>query len=1183
MNAANQAIARIEDWTALNLGPGGRSLIEASAGTGKTWTISVLYLRLLLEQNLSPRQIVVTTFTDAAAQELRERLRARLVWAEQAADGWMAEPNVTVDASPDLQWLQGRWAGSVQAAAHDRLRLKLAQAELDLAPVGTLHGLCRRILSDYPFESGSGFQLGDMVSSDSLLDEWAQDLWRQLQQGDAPLPAATPTSLGELRKLLKAYLQPGVTLWAPDDAAIERLLPTDLAERLEALAARKNLFAPRKRALKEALLALVAWLRERAMLKDTSLGHLLGDWSEQCLPDAWETLRHDPLCDLVRAAARLAEYQLQAPRVEAWQGWLAQVERWREQRLSARGQLSFDELISRVRLALTRSDRGLAKRLFAEWPVALVDEFQDTDAQQYAILDAIYRDKARATRGRLVMIGDPKQAIYRFRGGDIEAYLHAAQSADEVLRLVVNHRSARGLVAALNQFYATVGTRLSSRAEAPIHYETVQASGRRDSEAYLIDGAPLEQPLQLHLQRDYAVAVPGRVRHALEACANQIATMLQAGTHRIGTQPLQPGDIAVLLPGNADIAHLRTLLQQRGVPCVGAGKSTVFAVDAARELQVLLYGIEHAGDEGALRAALATRLYGMSYAQLKALREQPDAWLVYEQQFQQWRARWQREGVLAVVRALIERAAPTLLAGGDGERMLTDLRHLGELLQEATETLHGAEQLLEWLAQQREGHGGAAADAADEQQLRIESDARRVRLMTLHASKGLEFPIVFLPLMWDHTSNALDTIAAIHEPLCQQRVIGMGKAARTQYEWEGQDERHRVLYVALTRAIHACHVYVLPPERAAKAGSEKPLSDPQRAPLDAIIERLLAQRANAATDTRTPQLHWDERGWHWPHTHFQAHEPALLPRRALALPPAHPPAQVYSFSTLTRSVHVSALEDQAASDEAGLPPIEESAWPVAPLGEEHPELAALASIRGADIGNALHAIFEHRKLGQAIDQQDRLIEQSLAEFGVRLEEGMRAEVLQRLARRVQANLDAPLLPGLRLGALPAERQLAEMEFHYLLDAASMRALREVCIRFGEPELVPVLGVSSLRGRMTGKIDLILEHQGRYLVLDYKSNYLGSRVEDYLPAALKVAMDDHNYRFQALLYTVALDRMLRQRIADYDRAAQLGESIYLFVRAVGLAPQAGIWRHRFDDALIEAVDGVLAGRPLEVVA
>ena len=170
---------------------------------------------------------------------------------------------------------------------------------------------------------------------------------------------------------------------------------------------------------------------------------------------------------------------------------------------------------------------------------------------------------------------------------------------------------------------------------------------------------------------------------------------------------------------------------------------------------------------------------------------------------------------------LIDRAAPMLLAGDDGERALTDLRHLGELLQAQSEQLHGSEQLLAWLARQRDGEA-AGGDAADEQQLRIESDAHRVRLMTLHASKGLEFPIVFLPLMWDHTRNANDTTAVIDEALCGHRVIGFGKAAKAQYDREGQDERFRVLYVALTRAIHACHVYVLPPDRPAQANGRTP-------------------------------------------------------------------------------------------------------------------------------------------------------------------------------------------------------------------------------------------------------------------------------------------------------------------------------------------------------------------------
>lgn len=1171
------------DWTALDLASPGRTLIEASAGTGKTWTISVLYLRLLLEQGLSPAQVVVTTFTDAAAQELRERLRGRLAWAEDQALAWPVD--MQAGAPADLAWLHARWHADSAQAGRDRLRLRLALADLDRAPVTTLHGLCKRILDDFPFESGASLQAGELVSSEALLDEWAEDLWRQLQQGDLPPPPAAPASLAELRRLLRAYLRPGVALWTPDEDELARLLPVERADALEAFADRADVFQPRRSALKNALRAFAGWLRDRSQeLKDSTLKNLAAaPWDDQLQPHVLGGADDGELLDFVTDACRVLGYALHADHVYAWQGWLAQVDAWRTERLAARGQLTFDELIARVGAALAQPDRRLAERLFAQWPVALVDEFQDTDAQQYAILDAIYRDRAGTARGRLVMIGDPKQAIYRFRGGDIQAYLAAAEAADEVLRLTVNQRSASGLVEATNQFYALVGEALGRAPGTPIHYEEVRAAGRRDHAPLTIDGTPLAQPLQLHLNPDVPESAPARRRAALEACAVQIAAMLGDGRHRIDGTALAPGDIAVLLPGNADITALRALLQRYRVPCVGAGRSSVFDVPAARELHVLLHAVEHASDEGAVRAALATRLYGLDYAALKALREQPDAWLVYEQQFAVWRARWQREGVLAVVRALIERAAPRLLAGDDGERTLTDLRHLGELLQAQAEATPGPAQLLDWLARQRDGED-AGGDAAEERQLRIESDARRVRLLTLHASKGLEFPVVFLPLMWNHCRNDKDTDVVIHESLCGRRVVGFGKAAKAQYDAEGQDERFRVLYVALTRAIHACHVYALPPARLAKAGAKEPQKDPERSPLDASIERLL-QRLEAGDDLATiaPQLTWSTAGWPWRAEPLPQVQDGAPPRQAHPLPPARPMAQVYSFSNLTRGAHAGTLEDQAASDEAAPAPAADVLAVPAPRSAPHPELLALAGVRGADIGNAMHAMFELRRIGQPMELQKDLIDRCLREFGVRLEEAGREAFIARLARRLQANLDTPLLPGLRLGALPADRQLAEMEFHYALDDASMAALREACTALGEPTLVPFASSGHLRGRMTGKIDLILEHAGRYRVLDYKSNYLGEHVEDYLPGALAVAMDAHHYRFQALLYTVALDRMLRQRLPGYSRERHLGEAIYLFVRAVGLDADAGVWRHRFDDALIEAVDNVLAGRELEVVA
>ena len=819
----------------------------------------------------------------------------------------------------------------------------------------------------------------------------------------------------------------------------------------------------------------------------------------------------------------------------------------------------------------------LADRLFREWPVALVDEFQDTDQQQYAILDRIYRDDAAATRGRLVMIGDPKQAIYRFRGGDIHAYLAARQDVDAELHLDRNFRSSEALVQGFNELYALAGPALSQQPEGAITYEPVSAG--RAARPLLHHGEPVGRPLELHLRAEVPANKDARIAFALDACANHVAQLL-AGDWRIGDKLLRPGDIAVLLPTNDHVASLRDRLRERQVPCVGAGRSSVFATPLARELQIVLYAIDQPGDEGTLRAALATRLLGVGLAELAALRESPDGWLRHEQRFAQWHRQWRQEGVLAVVQSLLHQAAPALLAMPDGERALTDLRHLGELLQQAEDEHPGTEQLLAWLAQQREGQDAASDDAAEEQQLRIESDARRVRLMTLHASKGLEFPVVLLPLMWAQEGRE-EQLPLRYDPASGERELVLGGPhhadACAEVAREDQDERFRVLYVALTRAELACHVYLLDPQRPTNGSVKRPPADPSRSALDATVERLLE-----AGVAKARHLAWLPDDWSWPYPAAPiAPAPASQVREALMPPAARPMQQLHSFSTLARIEHAGGMEEQAAGDEAApgdVPDVPEAATDMlpAPMAGE-PALLALAGWRGAEFGNAMHAVFEHREVGVPVTQQHALVARCLHEAGVRRGDEPAEVLVRRLAARVQATLDAPLAPGLALGALPASALRAEMAFHYVLDAVSLDALRDACTRHGEPTLVPRAPLGILRGLMTGKIDLVFEHAGRFHVLDYKSNWLGEHLDAYAPERLPAAMDAHHYRFQALLYTVALDRLLRQRLPRYNREAQLGEAIYLFVRAVGLAPGAGVWRQRFDDALLDAVDRVLGAR------
>jgi len=1224
------------DWTELPLTPGGRSLIEASAGTGKTWTISVLYLRLLLEQRLSPKQIVVTTFTDAAAQELRERIRERLLWASRIAEAVAAPAErgklpeglkgaasrSDADVEPasksapfsasrsfphsagaakaesssfaaDEAWLRERWSSAAVDAHADLHRLRLALAELDLAPIGTLHGLCRRILGDFPFECGAPFELGELVAGDDLVDEAAADLWRRLFQGTQPAMRTTsspdaaddavaseaqvrlPNSLRELEKILGVALAPGVTVDVPDLEGLRASMPSNAAQTLEAFAAEQGNYVPTKTGkpsatLRNALGSLVAWLRDPSVaISDTHLA-TLSEPRRHLKPEAWERLRDGAELDLVARALRLHAAPAHADKARTWKHWADSARAGITRRLAASGQLTFDELIVRVHAALHVEGNALAARLLEAWPVALVDEFQDTDALQYGILDRIYADGA--PRGRLVMIGDPKQAIYRFRGGDIDAYLDARRSATDVMTLDTNFRSSRAFVQALNEWFAQAGEVLSTNPAHEIRVEAVQAKGR--DEAYMIEGEACERALHIHYCADAPASQRERKDAALEACANQIVELLSGG-HRIGARALQPGDIAVLLHSHADIAALRALLQARDVPCVSSSRDDVFKSDWARELQIVLHAALHPRDDAAARAALATRLGGRNWTELRALAADPDAWQRETALLRELDALWRRRGVLAAVRRLIEHASVRLFARTDRERALTDLRHLGELLQAQSDALPGRDLLLAWLGDQREGRG-AGGEAADEKQLRIESDAARVTLMTLHASKGLEFNVVMLPLMWANSGHSGE-IAVLHDHAGGRRVIAFDGESQRRHAQEGQDERFRLLYVALTRARHVCHVYALPPDRPKDARGGNADIDPNRAPLDAMLEHLLRDGEPPAM----PHVAWSGAPWSWPQRRWMAGDVAEeAPRRAREEPAEAPFEFRYSFSALSQGAHDRAQEEAAATDESiaaaeGDEPASFDAEPV------HAGLAWLAPVAGPEFGNAVHAVFERRRIGVPMAQQHALVRRALRDEHVRLRERSLDELAPHLAARIQTTLDTPLLPSRdappTLGALPAHAQRAEMEFDFVLDAVSLRELRRVC------DFVPGVSTQELRGLMNGKIDLVFEHAGRFHVLDYKTNRLGdgAHLSAYAPAKLDAAMDHSHYRFQALLYTIAVDRYLRQRMPGYRRSEHLGEAIYLFVRAVGIAPEiapdAGIWTHRFDAALLDAVDRIFAGR------
>ena len=1179
-------------WQTLGLRPGGRCLIEASAGTGKTWTITALYLRLLLEEGLSPRQIVVTTFTEAAAEELRERLRGKL---EQAIALCQAPGHGGQDE--DMSWLEARWVDDA-TRQKDGHQLALALAVMDSAPVGTLHSLCRRILADHPFACGTTLALGELVGSDALRHEVAADLWRCLQQGadDDPLLQAlrqaglvdTLNAVDTLHDALKKCLAPGVV--------IEAVLPQDLApsslelarmegwpQRLRTLGERQDLYRKESKFYNEKVWQHIAdFIDDPRHLPSPDKCAILCEILEKptnrlsqegkASPEIQAALQFSQQC--LEIIARLRD----ARKRHFWHELTKRARGMMQARLRARNQLNFDALLERVHAALghERSDlegqgRLLADDLVQAWPVALVDEFQDTDGVQNSILDAIYSTPEGKPRGRLVMIGDPKQAIYRFRGGDINAYQRAAGvvPAGDRLALTTNRRSTHALVAALNQFHAVCGPALSVREkEHPIRYLEVQAL--RDNAEYTLEGKACLQPLVIQYKSEEGKRpIDQRRRDALSLCAGQIAALLQSHRHRIKGRAVTPGDIAVLLPTKNNITELHTLLRAHGVPCITSSQESVFATDMAKELQMVLHAVAHEHDMAALRAAAATRLWGWSYEQLLEHDEHAPAWKGLVQVFQGWHKDWQARGVQQVVEALLVHMAPRYLATAQGERALTDLRHLGELLAQQAAEQGGAEELLAWLRARRNQSGDAGEGLADAARLRIEADGDKVQLLTLHGSKGLEFPIVFLPLMWDHDEFANKSgLYLTSDKETGRRLLDVTEEAQEMERREEQDERFRVLYVALTRAIYACHLYALPPQRPKNGNTDTPAKGTERSALDVMLSRMQPQPPSAALQQQAANIAWIE-GWQPPEVERYDPDVAKVPRgpaRPLPTEPSRPLAARHSFTSL---LPVVAMPRLLPLDQA----------------QPHPVLEALAPSRGAAFGNAVHAILERRRLQVPLPEQHEMVRRCLLECGaLGMDKADEAAdtLVKALAQRLQAVLEAPLAGpdaiGPRLYALEDRDLRTEMGFSFAIAGVDMSAWRGLAEQHGAAGLVPISN-KTIKGMMRGSIDLVFRHEGRYHLLDYKSNYLGENLDHYQDTALEKTMGTHHYPFQALLYTVALERYLRQRIRDYQRERHLGDCWYLFIRAAGLdlerAPGAGIWRHRFDDALLDEVSAILA--------
>ncbi len=1183
----------------------GRVLIEASAGTGKTFNIGLIYLRLLLERGLRVEQILVTTFTDAAAQELRERLRRRLVEAEQWLDGSARESRV-VDGNCLAAWLDTNFSTDIAPTLR---RIQIARIDFDRAPIATFHSVCQRIQRDHPLESGATFTADKLLDEKALLRECVEDFWRRryLSGTVDPREAAAVLAGGPegLLRDLGGLLTGDALMIAADglaqmDRQIGELRHEENIAELRRLGQRE-LFKRTDSALRTRLLKIAA-----ALESDDDIAGALGEYidkyfdpaeiEKQQPESAPLDLREHPLIQLLQQLRDL----LKCHKVFARGTVLAAAAAYCRTELPRcarqRDAQTFSMLIDGVhaRLLGDNADASLAESLFKAFPAALIDEFQDTDQRQFEIFDRIYRDDTGEVRGTLVMIGDPKQAIFGFRGGDIAAYLRASAQVTQRYSLTINHRSSAALIGALNALYGhTDGGFDDSR----IRFRQVQASGKADLTPYAVTGAAVAAPLSIHRFRGDAVGTKGEPltsfgeleKLALSDCADRIAELLNDLDYTIGGRRISPGDIAVLTATNAQIATLRKLLAARGVPCVGSGRASVFDGDIARDLELILYAVHNADDDRAVRGALSTRLLGATFADFVRWQNNAQDFERELERFANWRELARNRGVLALIESLLAYRGAWLLAAPDGERTITDLRHLGELLADEESMRHGLDGLYAWFAaMRRDEDGDDGGDAAQARQLRIESDSRRVQLLTLHASKGLEFPIVFLPLAWRISSRdkqQAPKVLHFHNDAGRE-CVDLGSvnfaANRARHFREDLQERLRLLYVAMTRAEHALHVYWVDRDK-------HPDTDDlawQVAAIDVLIRqaqlRIDATLGEAGLDQLAAKLDGISvvEACVGAMISFQAPVESPLPRAAREpLPSLRAFQWLHSFSSLTRHAQMiaaaSAASDEAEPDAAiGADTREE--YKVVDEAED-PRLRALHPLRGPRFGEAVHNVLERAQPGRVWPEQRGLLAAQLTAQAVRASGEFKADPLELVGCMVDRVREADLGDGLRLSALPPEARVSEFEFQFPAQQVSIAHLRALCAAHGCATVVPAsLQATMLNGMLTGFADLIFVHAGRYHVLDYKTNWLGAHLSDYANVALDAAISEHHYELQALLYTVALHRYLAQRLDGYTPEQHLGESWYLFLRAVGLQPGLGVWRRQWPPALIRVLDDAFAG-------
>lgn len=1193
------------------------SLIEASAGTGKTYTIGSLYLRLLLkagENNfsrpLNVEEILVVTFTEMATEELKKKIRERITDAIDKLTAFAKTQDKS--AFKNDEFLTALCQDlDIFEAIH---RLKLAEQNMDLAAIYTIHGFCRRMLMQYAFHSGIHFNLELIKDQSDLLVRFANEFWREhfypLDFESANFIATELVSPTNVLSLLKADLGKDLQVEIENKQALSVPIQIFLQQYLGGYQKALNELKAFWLESADEISAIITNELKKDYPKDQlkSLNRKkyqvkrLGDWINKI--NQWSNNPRD-----YQINTTLKDYFLQSsieknceestdknkdkkPATPFYSPIFAELEKrvnalmtpdllskltlyhYRQglqQKLLDyklnHQEKSFDDLLRLLCEALQGAQGDeLAEMIRFQYPFAMIDEFQDTDSQQYAIFSKIYRDNPEKNTG-FIMIGDPKQAIYRFRGADIFTYLKASDEAQSRFELTKNYRSEKNLVDGVNALF--------DFPQSPFIYQNINftAVDSRDDHLRFYLNGKAEPAYRFYLtesdkvnKTEMAKICAISIQHWLKSAVENQAVFQNEDT----CKTLQAANIAVLVRDKNEAALVKNELQKLGIASVYlSDQNSVFDSNVAKELAWVLKACLNVAERPILNA-IATALFGLNAADIHQIQQNEADWQRWADSFAQYQQTWQRQGILAMLHQILleQGISERLLSQATGERDLTDFLHLAEILQQAA-TLHESEAaLLSWFEKQIQGEG------RQEAQIRLESERQLVKIVTIHKSKGLEYDLVWLPFLAVPSKDpSKKDINIYYSKERDETLWDIENRNLNALCEETFAEELRLLYVALTRAKYQM-AFALPTQFDKKwnalhyvlsqgeIGKEINLSDSKDTEtlLQAFKEKM---RDNVEICTKPnleafPALSINTKNDDLKAAEFTGNiEQDWRITSFTSIEQAH---RRQNYFTESAGKKHAVFDD--AKDYDSQNAIEIS---TALLNESESNILDLP--RGKQVGTALHRHFENCYFSDLANTEEiDKLRQSL-----QLDETF-TEPLQNWLQQI---LHTPLSNeiGIALADLANKDCIKEMPFYLAIRAhfdveAFNRALKAHHHLPSEP-----LQFEQIQGMVRGSIDLVFRHNGKYYLVDYKSNFLGSTLADYNQEALKKEMLHSHYDWQYLIYTLALHRYLQSVVPHYDYVRDFGGVFYLFLRGMNGEPQSGIFYDRPSVELITELDGV----------